>query len=431
MRKPRIITISACVPSIPFEAGLRVMNSDGESNLSIARVTGLLLLFSAAVQWRICFRGFSAAFLALAGYLVVLGVQAVLAPRELLAECGLRMFMLVQMALACFIAFNIFRHLHGGGAYWWFFGLGCGVVSVLQVSGLSTPDQVTEAARVSAFGEDPNSMGNVIGIGILCLLFTASESLQKCATASVFSQPAGRAVAILSCLALPAMLLALVQTGSRGAMLSLAPGLLVWVASGLKLRTIVVKALVAGATAALVMVFVVNSPSIDRWFRLIDHRDTAGRDVLHATTLRMAVEKPVFGYGPVRGWYALGEKVGDGYRAPHNTYLEALLSGGMVGAILFCGFIGACAVPALRTFLAGRSGLPAGLLTAVVTTCMGLNWDNRKVFWMVLAFCLAQVAARTQRARTLPSTIGRAFEGCVGGGTQPSVGRGALDGSQV
>jgi O-antigen ligase len=205
--------------------------------------------------------------------------------------------------------------------------------------------------------------------------------------------------------------LAILQTGSRGALLALAAGLMTFGFGartlGLKLRNACAVALALGLlTWATYNTDVMRN----RLLRSAEKGTLAGRERIYPALWQMFLEKPLVGWGPIANKYELGSRPGQTRvrRDAHNVGLEVLTASGLLGAIPFLSGLGMCFAAAWRARRGSRGSLPLALATAVLVGSMSMNWIAALPFWLVLAYSTASgapmpasVAAVAPRYRAL------------------------------
>ncbi len=172
--------------------------------------------------------------------------------------------------------------------------------------------------------------------------------------------------------------IAMTMTGTRGAMLGLAAGVLVW----LFLRGFrITRRMLAGAAAALLLCAAFyfspagwNLRSRSRWFA--EDREGGGRLTLWRDTLRMAAHRPIGGYGleVYTAEFArfespqLAAALPDfEWESPHNMFLDALASQGILGCAALAALCLAGFAAAWRARTPESACLGAALAAGVVS----------------------------------------------------------------
>ncbi len=183
------------------------------------------------------------------------------------------------------------------------------------------------------------------------------------------------------------MLVALVQTASRGGAAALLIG--VAVALSINLRKGKVTAYVTLVPAVLFGIGVVmlsGEVLHKRVTNTIEAGDTGLRVELVRTGSEMFLERPFLGWGTQYSHY-LGEAMGKNrMMAAHNAFFQVLLAFGLVGFVPWALGIAASLAVAWRCRTSPWGSIVVTLLMAVLASGLTLNVAYEKVFWVVLAF---------------------------------------------
>jgi O-antigen ligase len=131
--------------------------------------------------------------------------------------------------------------------------------------------------------------------------------------------------------------------------------------------------------------------------------ETAGRDKIHANAWAMFFEKPVLGWGPVYNQIELGSRLGRSIRDPHSLYLSVLTEAGLVGAALFFGGLALLARAAWQARAQIEGALPMAMLSCLLIFNVAGSWQNRKLFWLTLAYVLASAWSFRETSRQVPA----------------------------
>lgn len=363
------IGFAVFVASIPFESVL------GLEDLSLSRVIGsVFFVLAVTVQPDVCFRRPPAAFWWFVVFYAIFLANGYF--RGTLREVGA--VTLGQLLVLLWIASNLLRYQKVFLGTLYMFVASCFTLSLLQLAGKTAREH--GADRMTAFAEDPNSLGAVLSLGLLAVLCIAYG---RRATE-------GKAARVAACLCGGVIALAVVRTGSRGASVALACGVGVLMltkgSAWLRLRNVVV----AGVALAVLVVMVASTEvSRRRWEYSVESRSMAGREFIYPAALRMILEKPLLGWGPGNHVVELGARTGSPRRDTHNLYLAVLAEDGFVGAIPYFVGLWLCFRAAWR----GRrlmSGLvPLAMLSMVLIINLDLTWQTRKIQWLVLGLALA------------------------------------------
>jgi O-antigen ligase len=121
----------------------------------------------------------------------------------------------------------------------------------------------------------------------------------------------------------------------------------------------------------------------------------AGRQVIIPASLKMIIERPLFGWQPVAYWEELGHRIGNiwSVRDAHNLLLHLLLEVGLLGAIPFLIGLAICVLGAWKARTGKFGNLPFALLMMTLAANLTHTYLARKPQWLILA--LAVAAAKT------------------------------------
>ena len=379
--------------SIPFE---HVQFSELMSDFTFAKMAGILLFCVALLQPMVCFARPPKAFWCFVAYL---GVYSLLAfVRVNFGAPTLNsIFTLAQCMIFFWISYNILRQGGMRKSVCAAFVLSNLVVALLTYFGVAATESETGSEiRFSAFGQDENVLGSMYAIGVLSAVALAVD----------------KSVPFLARLSMiPALLLMFAKcasTGSRGAMLSLAVGLLAYLlaSKGFVGR---IKSIIVVGTLAVVLGAILAGTEIasERWNRTFETGNTAGRAAILQESLGMFLEKPLFGWGPTAHLVELlrrhpipDKEVLD----THNDIMWSLTATGLAGGVFFIGGLWLCVWGAWK----GRRGLagpfPVALMFAILMMSMTVTIQKKKPFWVVASMAAASGAVAT---RPRPAKISR------------------------
>jgi O-antigen ligase len=269
--------------------------------------------------------------------------------------------------------------------------------------------------RMAMFEDDPNTSAAVLALGLLAVI-------------GLIYGRAGRTrhSRILGWTLIALVAVSQVRTGSRGGAVALAAGLLVFVLRRGSINARIRNALIVVLTLTLVALTTLSSERLTaRWEGTLEEGSMAGRERIFPAAWGLFLESPVVGWGPVVNYYLLAKRLSSPAvaRDTHNLYLAVLTETGLVGGIVYFLALGLC-VRAAWIARAGPQGvLPLAMLSAVLVVNLSLTWQNRKLYWFVLAFALASAefvkgsrqrfASRRARAAGLRRQVGA--EAAAGG----------------
>lgn len=370
-------------------------------SLEATQVTGGFLILAALLfQPRRCFLYPPAAFWCFVVYLwiglVTLGFNHALFDSAII----LRLFKLLQLIVLFWIAYNLMRDERTATGALLSLVASSAVMSLMSALGLTTTneDAVSRLGRLTAFGLDSNQLAGVLALGILALVGVAYGFRKELIHKRFLIWPV---VALIG--------VTMVQTGSRGALLALGSGVLVFILRKgtvlAKLRNALVIILGVGA---FFWIAYQSEMVRNRVEATVEDGSLSERENVYPMAWEMFLEKPVLGWGPGVNSVELGNRVGlpnHERMDAHNLILYVLTATGIVGAIPFFAGVGLCVRGAWKA-----RGSINGILPLAMTACLlvadmsvsGLNW---KQHWLVLAYALAsasQFVMKSQRVRSKP-----------------------------
>ena len=236
---------------------------------------------------------------------------------------------------------------------------------------------VGPGGRLSVLGGGPNVFGRNMGLlalASLCLIFDGR-----------------RARRIIGMVAAPVATLLVLLSGSRGAMLSLFFGVVIYLFVHRVDRRVFRSLLAVSIVGAIAVATQFGELAVavfrDRFVvGLLVEQYFTHRDVLLLEAVRAGMRNPLGGLG-LSGF----EQVGTRGAYPHNIFAEALAEGGILGLILLC-------MPLLRYIGRWRRGMgPGNSLTVAGLGLLGLSssisgdlFDARGVFLLLLMAVASQ-----------------------------------------
>ncbi|HJU53673.1 MAG TPA: O-antigen ligase family protein [Pyrinomonadaceae bacterium] len=375
----------AFVFSLPFET----VNNPGF--LEPPTILGGLLVITALLQPGLFLRWPPRAFWCFFVYLYLTIAIAPLEPAVYRAEVISKLFLHSQLTLLSWMAFCLMRDERVARTALVMLVVACGTLSLLQVAGVSgqPTDIGAQAERVTAFGFHPNNLARILVLGVLATIGLTYGRTKSIVKPRFLVWPLVVVVGI-----------ALVQTGSRGGLLALGAGLMVFVLNGRGFLTKVRN--VAGVL--LIMAFFVwagfqfESTRI-RFEKTLEEGDLARREQIYPAAWEMFKERPLLGWGPVGSTYELGGRLGhidEDSKNPHNLILYGLVSTGVLGAIpLFLG-TGLAVWAAWKSRRGPHGVLPLAMITAVLVANMSGLWLANKLHWLVMAYAVASLHYQRQ-----------------------------------
>jgi O-antigen ligase len=358
------------VLSIPFELPQRTFP------VEIPTITGAIFLLFTIIQPSASYRRIPGAVLWFVTYLWMFGLST-LVNRSSQTFLILQLFLLMlQLVLILWAGSNLMRDRTVLRGVIITFAFAVAVRAGMQLLGIgATAREVwTGGMRVTAFGQNPNWSAIVLSAGAVTLL-----SLRP----RVLTWPLGALTG-----------LAIIQTGSRGGLLALAFGLLIW-AFGLGRTTAArIRGLLIGVLALGVVAFGVLKSDMMR-VRLqaaAEEGSLAGRERIYPAVIGMISERPLLGWGPIENQFEIATRIGEekkDKRDAHNIVFDLMSSTGFLGTLPFFIGLGLCVASAWRARKGPCGMLPFAMLMTALMGCVSGTWIASKVLWLAFAIALA------------------------------------------
>jgi O-antigen ligase len=223
---------------------------------------------------------------------------------------------------------------------------------------------------------------------------------------------------------------AILDTGSRGALLAFGVGYAVFAIRGKTLWAKAKSLIIVLAVLVGLVLAVLQTPSMtSRFKRTIYENSMAGREKIFPAAWDMFKEKPLIGWGPIDNMYELGKRVritkdltnkrsysNKGAMDTHNMFLGSLTSTGLFGTVPLFIIVILCMLTAWRARRGPQGVLPLVMVVTVILINMSGNWIASKLDWLMMAYALAAagftlvvssrppVARPTSPPRTLPAS---------------------------
>jgi O-antigen ligase len=251
--------------------------------------------------------------------------------------------------------------------------------------------------RYTAFGLNLDDVGLTLVIGIPIawhLMMSYAGTLR----------PIVRALALIYFVLAPVGVL---LTGTRGAILAGA------VALSIVPLTLPKRSLRSYLLNAVLLVVVAGAAAVvvpeRTWARILTIREEVleggsmtGRRAIWEAGLTVFPTRPLLGAGTGAYGEAVEPVMNSDRFGAHNLLLGMLVEHGIVGFTLYAALLGACAIAIMRMPPAERK-LFAVLMLSWLVGVMSLNWELRKVTWLLFGLVAAQSAAGRIGMRLSPS----------------------------
>jgi O-antigen ligase len=383
------------IASIPFEYPERTIP------LEIPTLTAAIFLLGALLHPRRCFGRVPAAALCFGAYLLAVMLAAI-ASGEHTAEAASDYVVVLQGVLVLLAAGNLMRDERIAGRVVLVLVAACSVRAALPLLGLAKTSSAvwTGGERVSALGQNANSAAMILAAGMVALIGLAYGRGRQSGAGLLLSAAVGALLGF-----------AVLETGSRGGMVALLGGVLVFALAAETHRSRIRNAFIALIAGALLIFGTLQLPVMkNRWKDSVTTGNMAGRERLYPALWNMFLERPVLGWGPVTNTYELAGRIGERdrpHRAAHNIVLELLTATGIVGTLPFLMGGWLCVRRAWQARHRVHGVLPLALFGSVFLSNMSGDWIASKLLWIVLALAGASVhwpeAAKTVSTRVRSS----------------------------
>lgn len=366
------------VASIPFEYPDRTIP------LEIPTLTGAVFLLATLLHPRRCYGRIPSPVLWFGAYLTVFWLALVVSGGDYAAAAVSEFVVVLQGVLVLLAATNLMLDRQVAWRALVTLTAACAARAALPFVGLGRTSDVvwTGGERVSALGQNANSAAMILAAGLVALIGLSLMRRRKNAAHFVVT---GLVATLIG--------LAILETGSRGGLVALIGGVMVFALAAHTWRQRLRNGGIVLTAVTLLSLAVLQLPMMKN--RLVDsvaHGNLAGREQLYPALWTMFLEQPVLGWGPVANTYELALRVGQRdrpRRASHNIVLELLTSSGLAGAIPFLVGVGLAARSAWRARHGEHGVLPLALLVTLLLANMSGDWLASKLLWFALAYAFA------------------------------------------
>ncbi len=255
--------------------------------------------------------------------------------------------------------------------------LGSILLGILLTLGIGVnTDPFYQSNRITFFGANSNSIGNWCATGIVFILGLHVTNIK---IKYLYK------LTLLS--AIPLLISVMLSTGSRGALLSLAIGLLI-LFSGFRSK-LYVKAMyfVVGVFALNYMVEMIeNSEIMFKRFALFMEKGDEDRLNIWGNALQIIYDYPIFGIGYTGYENEMNLRFGY-YLDTHNIFLYFLVSGGIIALFIYLYFLKNIFSNILRNKVKNTILFPLSLFALYLFTVFKSGGIiNDKSTWLLLGF---------------------------------------------
>ena len=370
------------VLSIPFEMPNRVFP------VEIPTITGAVFLLATVLSPSASYRRIPGSVFWFFGYLWMFGLST-LVNTTIYTTLVLNLFLLMlELMLIFWVASNLLRDRTVLRGVLITLAFAVTVRSALQVLGIGATAHTvwTGGERITAFGQNANLSAIIMSVGALILLNLRPR--------------------ILTWPIVPIIGLAIIQTGSRGGLLCLVLGVLVWAIGSGRTMAARLRGLAAGLLVlAVLAVGVWRSDMLrTRLLASAEQGSFAGREEIYPAVVGMIRERPVVGWGPIGNQFEIAARIGEekkDRRDAHNLVLDLMSSTGILGTIPFLiGYL-LCWREAWRARRGPYGILPLSLMAVTFMGSMSGTWIAGKILWFTLSVACACGATAPRRGHVV------------------------------
>lgn len=379
------------VASIPFEYPERSIP------LEIPTLTAAVFLLGTLLHPARCYGRLPSSVIWFAVYLLVF-LLSTIAGGDHVSDAVSEFIVVLQGVLVLLAAGSLLQEQKVATRAMTAFVAACALRASLPFLGFARTSSAvwTGGERVSALGQNANSAAMILAAGGVTLIGLALAHRYKSGPGLVLVTALGGLIGF-----------AVLETGSRGGLLALVGGVLVFTLAADTPRVRLRNALIGVVAISLLIVGTLHLPVMkNRWEESMRTGNMAGREQLYPALWTMFLEKPVLGWGPVTNTYELASRIGERERparAAHNILLELLTATGVAGALPFLVGAWLCTRDAWRSRRGAYGVLPLALCCSVFLSNMSGDWIASKLIWLVLGIAFAS-ARWSQAVLSLPSS---------------------------
>jgi O-antigen ligase len=364
------------VLSLPFE----YPNRSFAYEITMMSAAGFLA--TTILQPRACFRAPPAAVWWLFGFLYAFGAAYVAAGGRDPSGTWKLFLLLVLIVLVVWVGGNLLRDGRVRTGALVALAVGCVILALLQLSNVANAAG-EELQRATVLGQNSNRTGRMLSLGMLAVIGLAYARRDRFPW-----------LGKIAWVIIPALGIAILQGGSRGALLALALALSVFALSGRTFAIQVRNAVVTMVVLVLLALAAVMSPLMQQRFARAEAGNLAGRERIFPAAWSMVRDRPLLGWGPGNNKDELAVRLRlppqlHASRDTHNLVLEVLTSTGLVGGFFYFFALAFCARNAWRARRGSEGLIPAAMMIAMLAGNMSGNY----LMYMPYSFVLAYASA--------------------------------------
>lgn len=371
---------------LPFESPIRTMPYD------VTTLIGFAFILASFLTPRVCYGRIPGAMWWFAAYLYVCGLVFALGTGDYALEVREYVLKVGQILVIFWASANLMRDERTARMALYALILACVGLAAMQLTGIASTsaDFGGDVRRVTVLGQNPNRTARLLAAGVLALIGLAYGGGPH----SPF-----RPRALIWPVA-GTLVFAMIQGGSRGALLSLCLGLWMFTLAGRRLSTRIKLAALSMIAIVATAWMAMQSPLMRKRLEMAESGNLAKREEIFPTAFQLFREKPALGWGPIVNQYELGLRLPEHAthrRDTHNLLLEVVTTSGLVGTTFFLIGFGLCGLAAWRARTGPAGVLPLAMFAALFVGNMSGNFLTFKVYWIMLAFAVGSAALVERR----------------------------------
>lgn len=359
--------------------------------IGVFRIVQLLILCGVLFQPKVCLRFVPAALFWFLGYILMRILWGLWLTPEMSDLWWPSSREFLEFLPWVWVTFNVLQFPDARRGGLWALGLGCSLCAMFHVAGIGVAEVANGLDnRSSIFGVNANELGATYAVAIITLL-------------GLWLLPSQQWSDRLLPFPLTVLLgVAMAKTGSRGAILILAMGVLVLLffgkTFGSKMRRLACLLLLG----VVVSVVLWQIPTVIERFHEINPQNIGQhnpRARMAPVLWKMFLQSPLYGSGPdCYEWkltreampYLLNQHM---LIVAHNLVLQLLVETGIIGFLLFASGLTAALAAAWRARFKSCGPLPLALLLPLVVAGATVTHPSHyMVFWVAIAYSLAGAA---------------------------------------
>lgn len=380
---------------LPLESPYRLFAFDTTTLL------GFVFLATTVLAPRVCYGRVPGALWWFFTFLYVCALTFAFGAGDHLLEVRNYLLRIGQLVMVFWVGSNLMRDERTARRALYCFIASASALAVMQLTGVGSAPVELEGGlrRASVLGQNPNRTARLLGGAILMVVGLS------------YGRPLPAFKPRLLVWPLAGMLLmAVIKSGSRGALLALFVGLWMFAFAGTTLSAKLKNAFLTLVAVLVMGVVTLQSPLMRKRLEMAESGNLAKREDIFPAALQLFREKPLMGWGPVENQYELALRLpqhGVESRDTHNILLELTTTTGLAGTIPFLVGMATCALYAWRARKGQFGILPLAMLASLAVGNMSGNLLAFKMYWLMLAVAAAAASTTPLRSSALTKVRAR------------------------